>query len=131
MRLALMFVFGWSNKMLSAVQRNRGQPEWSLQAKAVQFLLAATCVVFSKLTQSIVYFTILPSGFPRLSSTGTLSVLLQDENDNAPQFDQDKYTFQVKENNNPGAIKKGFLLLTPPTRLSAGHPASHGRGCRQ
>ena len=44
------------------------------------------------------------SGFPRLSSTGTLSVLLQDENDNAPQFDQDKYTFKLKENNDPGLV---------------------------
>ena len=44
------------------------------------------------------------AGFPRLSGTGTLSVLLQDENDNAPIFEQDKYTFKIKENNDPGAI---------------------------
>ena len=44
------------------------------------------------------------AGFPRLSGTGTLSVLLQDENDNAPFFEQDKYTFKIKENNEPGAI---------------------------
>ena len=31
-------------------------------------------------------------------------MLLQDENDNAPIFEQDKYTFKVKENNEPGAI---------------------------
>ena len=42
------------------------------------------------------------TGFPRLSSTGTLSVLLQDENDNAPNFSQDKYNFKIKENNDPG-----------------------------
>ena len=31
-------------------------------------------------------------------------MLLQDENDNAPIFEQDKYTFKIKENNDPGAI---------------------------
>ena len=31
-------------------------------------------------------------------------MLLQDENDNAPIFEQDKYTFKIKENNEPGAI---------------------------
>ena len=31
-------------------------------------------------------------------------MLLQDENDNAPIFKQDKYTFKIKENNEPGAI---------------------------
>lgn len=52
----------------------------------------------------VLCFHFLLSGFPRLSSTGTLSVLLQDENDNAPEFDQDKYTFKIKENNEPGLI---------------------------
>ena len=31
-------------------------------------------------------------------------MLLQDENDNAPIFKQDKYTFKIKENNEPGSI---------------------------
>ena len=48
--------------------------------------------------------TFICAGFPRLSGTGTLSVLLQDENDNAPSFAQNKYTFKIKENNEPGSI---------------------------
>ena len=47
-------------------------------------------------------------GFPRLSSTGTLSVLLQDENDNTPEFEQKRYNFKVRENNEPGMFVGTF-----------------------
>ena len=43
-------------------------------------------------------------GNPRLSSTGTVSVVLQDENDNTPQFDQSPYTFYIKENNDANVV---------------------------
>ena len=43
-------------------------------------------------------------GNPRLSSTGTVSVLLQDENDNPPVFSQSTYTFSLRENNEPDVL---------------------------
>ena len=44
------------------------------------------------------------SGNPRLSSTGTLSVLIKDENDNPPIFAQSQYTLMMNENNNPNTF---------------------------
>ena len=44
------------------------------------------------------------SGNPRLSSTGTLSVLIKDENDNPPIFVQSQYTLMMNENNNPNTF---------------------------
>ena len=43
-------------------------------------------------------------GNPRLSSTGTVSVMLQDENDNPPVFSQSTYTFSLRENNEPDVL---------------------------
>ena len=44
------------------------------------------------------------SGNPRLSSTGTLSVLVEDENDNAPVFGQAQYSLSLLENSEPGTL---------------------------
>ena len=43
-------------------------------------------------------------GNPRLSSTGTLSVLVEDENDNAPVFSQTQYSLSVLENSEAGTL---------------------------
>ena len=38
-------------------------------------------------------------------------MLLQDENDNAPIFEQDKYTFKIKENNEKIKLNKQLPFL--------------------
>lgn len=43
-------------------------------------------------------------GSPALSSTAVISIMVQDENDHAPVFDQKLYKFTLEENNKPGTI---------------------------
>ena len=43
-------------------------------------------------------------GSPRLSSSGTVVVSVDDENDNAPTFESDFYAFEVEENSDEGTL---------------------------
>ena len=43
-------------------------------------------------------------GSPRLSSSGTVVVTVDDENDNAPAFESEFYAFEVEENSDEGTI---------------------------
>ena len=43
-------------------------------------------------------------GSPRLSSSGTVVVSVDDENDNAPAFESDFYAFEVEENSDAGTV---------------------------
>ena len=43
-------------------------------------------------------------GSPRLSSSGTVAVTVDDENDNAPAFESDFYAFEVEENSDEGTV---------------------------
>ena len=43
-------------------------------------------------------------GSPRLSSSGTVVVAVDDENDNAPSFESDFYAFEVEENSDEGTV---------------------------
>ena len=45
------------------------------------------------------------SGIPTLSSVGKLTVFVEDDNDNAPEFENDIYIFKVMEN-----VPDGFLV---------------------
>ena len=43
-------------------------------------------------------------GSPRLSSSGTVIVTVDDVNDNAPSFESDFYSFEVEENSDAGTV---------------------------
>jgi hypothetical protein len=43
-------------------------------------------------------------GTPRLSASGTVVVVVKDENDNAPRFESDFYAFEVDENSEDGTV---------------------------
>ena len=57
-----------------------------------------------------VEFVAMDSGSPRLSSTGTLTVLVQDVNDNVPAFENGIYEFRVPEDAQIGLAVNSILI---------------------
>ena len=62
---------------------------------------------------------IMTSGNPRLSSTGTLSVIVEDENDNPPKFSQAQYTVSLEENSEPNTLVTTITATDPDIGLNS------------